>query len=888
MRTIKVSVIALLSLISLSLVGNKFFQGYQATAQAGGLSAPTTVSATDNAYAAKIGVTWDAIRGAALYRVFRNTTNNSATATAIGTTADSVFFDNTAAPNQTFFYWIRSENGATTSALSLPDAGVRTGGNVVGPVPPLNPPPAPLGNPVTAAKAYLGKTLFWDEQLSSTRTVACGTCHFSANGGSDARSIVNNNRSRNAGADNVFNTADDIFASPGVISNKIDGTYDWSALYGFREQVTGRKSRSYVDAGFSNTLFWDGRATGTFIDPIGGGVVLNNGAALESQAAGPPVSAAEMAHSTRNWIDVAVQVSASKPLALSPSIPANLRQWIDGRTYPELFQEAFGTSEVTAARIAMAIATFERTLYSDQTPFDQSVQQIGALTAAEIRGQGVFNASRCNVCHAGTLFTDNAFHNIGVRPQTEDTGRFQVTGDPNDMGEFRTPSLRNVSLRGPYFHAGRFATLEEVVDFYNRGGDFDAANINRNLIRPLNLSPQQKSDLLAFLRRPLTDPRVAAGIGQFDRPLLYSESSRVPQIVAAGTSGSGALVPQVTAIEPPVVGNPSFTVGISNALGGAQAVLVIDSNDPGTGPAIPNGAALARVVVPLSGSGAGQGFGSASIGIRDDASLIGQSFTGRWFVSDPNAVGGVAVSPAFKFTVFGEVKGTNAIDETAFFVHQHYVDFLNREPDSAGFSGWQSILGNCAAGDVRCDRIEVSSAFFRSDEFQSRGYFAYRFYPTLGRIPHYAEFMPDLAKVSGFLTADQLEARKVAFVQEFMARPEFVNKYDSLTSPTAYVDGLLQTVGLPNHPSRATWINGLTNNSLSRAQVLRGLAESTELYSKYFNEAFVVMQYFGYLRRDPDILYLDWINTMNQNGGDYRVMINGFMNSSEYRQRFGP
>src|SRR6185503_10969128 len=264
-------------------------------------------------------------------------------------------------------------------------------------------------------------------------------------------------------------------------------------------------------------------------------------------------------------------VSVAKPLALSPSIPANLRQWIDGRTYPELFQEAIGTSEVTAARIAMAIATFERTLYSDQTPFDQSVQQIAPLTAAEARGQGVFNASRCNVCHAGSLFSDNAFHNIGVRPQTEDTGRFQVTGNANDLGEFRTPSLRNVSLRGPYFHNGHFATLEEVVEFYNRGGDFDAPNVNRNLIRPLNLSSQQKSDLLAFLRRPLTDPRVAAGTGQFDRPTLYSESSRVPQIISNGTPGSGALVPQAIAIEPPLVGNPSFTVGVSNALGDAPA-----------------------------------------------------------------------------------------------------------------------------------------------------------------------------------------------------------------------------------------------------------------------------------------------------------------------------
>jgi len=888
MRTIKVSTVALLSLISVSLFGHRFFAGFEATAQSGVLAAPTSLSATDNAYAGKVGVSWDAIRGATLYRIFRNTSNNSATATAIGTTADGVFFDNTAAPGQNLFYWVRAENGATISGLSQPDQGSRTGGTIVGPVGPLNPPPSPVGNPVTAAKAYLGKVLFWDEQLSSTRTVACGTCHFSANGGSDSRAIVNGARSRNPGADGTFGTSDDVFASPGVISNKIDGTYDWSAVYGFREQVTGRKSRSYVDAGFPNSLFWDGRATSTFTDPIGGGVVLQNGAALESQAAGPPVSAAEMGHTTRNWIDVAVQISVSKPLALSPSIPANLRQWIDGRSYPELFQEVFGSSEVTPARIAMAIATFERTLYSDQTPFDQSVQQIAPLTAAEARGQGVFNASRCNVCHAGSLFSDNAFHNIGVRPQTEDPGRFQVTGNANDLGEFRTPSLRNVSLRGPYFHNGHFATLEEVVEFYNRGGDFDAPNINRNLIRPLNLSAQQKSDLLAFLRRPLTDPRVAAGTGQFDRPTLYSESSRVPQIISNGTPGSGALVPQAIAIEPPLVGNPSFTVGVSNALGDAQAVLVIDSNDPGTGPSIPTTASFAKIGVRLSGSGAGQGFGSTSINIRDDASLVGQSFVGRWFVPDPNAPGGMAVSQAFRFTIFGEVPGTNAIDGTAFFVHQHYVDFLNRDPDPTGFSGWQSILSSCAAGDIRCDRIEVSSAFFRSEEFQTRGYFAYRFYPTLGRIPHYTEFIPDLAKVSGFLTPEQLEARKIAFVTEFMARPDFANRYDALISPTAYVDGLLQAVGLQNHPSRTAWINGLTNSSMSRAQVLRALAESTELYSKYFNEAFVVMQYFGYLRRDPDILYLDWINTMNQNGGDYRIMINGFMNSIEYRQRFGP
>jgi len=232
--------------------------------------------------------------------------------------------------------------------------------------------------------------------------------------------------------------------------------------------------------------------------------------------------------------------------------------------------------------------------------------------------------------------------------------------------------------------------------------------------------------------------------------------------------------------------------------------------------------------------------------------------------------------------------GTNPIDRAEFFVRQHYIDFLGREPDPVGYQAWQSILSNCASGDATCDRIEISSGFFRSEEFLSRGYFIYRFYSTLGKPPRYSEFLPDFAKVSGFLSPEQLEANKAAFVQEFMTRPEFQTKYGSLGDSAAYVDALLQTVGLPDHPTRGFWIAGLTNGSLTRGQVLRGITESAEVYNKYYTEAFVVMQYFGYLRRDPDILYLEWIRIMNENGGDYRGMISGFMNSSEYRQRFGP
>jgi hypothetical protein len=231
----------------------------------------------------------------------------------------------------------------------------------------------------------------------------------------------------------------------------------------------------------------------------------------------------------------------------------------------------------------------------------------------------------------------------------------------------------------------------------------------------------------------------------------------------------------------------------------------------------------------------------------------------------------------------------NPITDPKFFIRQQYIDFLGREPDPVGWQGWQDILNNCPPTDKSCDRISVSSGFFHSAEFQERGYFVYRFYPVaLGRPPHYSEFMPDMAKVSGFLSEEEKEANKVAFIQEFMTRPEFSNRFGSATDPTVYVDGLLQTCGIPDHPSRDAWITQLTNGTATRAQVLRALSESDQVYKKFFTESFVVMQYFGYLRRDPDILYLEWIKIMNQNSGDYHGMIDGFINSSEYFQRFGP
>ncbi len=920
--TIKLSVIGLLLVISTLILANRLLTGSETSGQTGSLTAPAEVSASDNSYVTKVGISWNTVRGANLYRVFRNTTNNSGTATALGTTAEGTFFDTTATAGQTFFYWVRAENGALVSPLSASDTGTRATGNIVG-AGPLNPPPQPAGNLVTATKAYLGKTLFWDEQLSSTGTVACGTCHFAANGGSDSRSAVGSVRARNAGADNVFGTPDDVFASPGVISNNPDGTYSFSALYGFHEQVTGRKSRSYIDAGFSpNALFWDGRATGTFTDPIGGAVVLPNGAALESQVLGPPVSSTEMANVNRTWVDVASRMANSSPLALSPSVPAGLRDWINSRSYPELFQEAFGSSEVTPVRIAEAIATFERTLYSDRTPFDLATQNITPLGAAEQRGQGIFNNRGCNVCHAGTLFSDNQFHNIGVRPQTEDTGRFQVTGNQNDIGEFRTPSLRNVGLRGPYFHDGHFQTLEEVVAFYNRGGDFDAPNINHNLIRPLGLNGQQQADLVAFLRNALSDPRVIAGTAPFDRPTLYSESNRVPTITGSGTQGTGGNIPQPVAVEPPLVGNTSFSVGVSNALGGAQAVLVIDSNDPGATATIPATGSFARISLTLSGNGAGQGFGSASLLIPGNSSLVGQSFFGRWYIRDSAAAGGVAVSPAFRFTVFGDTSSltTNAIDDTNTFVVQNYRDFLNREADASGLAFWTGQITQCGtnAACIEAARVNTSGAFFLSIEFQDSGYEVYRFYKAaFGNLPNapvpvrLSDFLPDAQQVGQGVVVgvtgwqSVLDTNKQAYANDFVQRARFINAFPTSMSPGTFVDTLFGNAGVtPSSADRAGAVAEFgtattTIDTAARARALRRVAENSTLTQQEFNRAFVLMQYFGYLRRNPNDApeatldfqgYNFWLNKLNQFNGDFNAaeMVKAFLSSSEYRRRFGP
>jgi len=258
-------------------------------------------------------------------------------------------------------------------------------------------------------------------------------------------------------------------------------------------------------------------------------------------------------------------------------------------------------------------------------------------------------------------------------------------------------------------------------------------------------------------------------------------------------------------------------------------------------------------------------------------------------LSDSSTQGALRTSAqglrAFALNNIAGQKNVNAVDDAQFFVTQHYLDFLNRAPDPPGLAGWTSTINNCAGDTTQCDRVHVSEAFFKSEEFQQRGYFIYRFYSaSLGRKPDYAEFGPDLGRVSGFLDANQLEAAKVAFISDFMTRSAFGTKYNSLGNQQ-FVNTLLTTAAV-TLSNRQALIDGLNSGTLTRAAVLRQIVESNETYQKYYNQAFVVMQYFGYLRRDPDILYLNWIAALDS-GAVSRTMVTGFVNSAEYRQRFG-
>ncbi|HEX7998761.1 MAG TPA: NF038122 family metalloprotease [Pyrinomonadaceae bacterium] len=242
----------------------------------------------------------------------------------------------------------------------------------------------------------------------------------------------------------------------------------------------------------------------------------------------------------------------------------------------------------------------------------------------------------------------------------------------------------------------------------------------------------------------------------------------------------------------------------------------------------------------------------------------------------------------------------NQIDDSKFFVAQHYRDFLGREPDTDGLNYWsQQISGNstntpapCAPGDKLCEhirRISVSAAFFVENEFQRTGGFVYRFYKaSYGTRPTFSQFNADRVQV---YEGPNLDARQQAFASSWVQRPEFLAKYPATLSGTAFVDALLQNVllnsGVDLSTQRANLINDF--NVGGRARVVRSVTDNATFAQAEYNRAFVLMQYFGYLQRNPDEGgYNFWLGILNDRApNNFRAMVCAFLTSAEYQQRFG-
>jgi hypothetical protein len=360
-------------------------------------------------------------------------------------------------------------------------------------------------------------------------------------------------------------------------------------------------------------------------------VILPAMAALEVQAVAPLTSFVEMANEARTWDEIVSKLSAARPLALAWLVPSRLARFVEDSTYVNLFAQAFGTGEITRERIAMAIASYERTLIPDQTPFDT-----GTLTPEQELGLLVFETrARCTLCHPSTnrLFTD---------------GRRELIDLPGHSRATKIPGLRNVGLRRRLMSSGQFTTLEEVVDHYERIG-----------FVPSTLKPEERSALIAFLDKGLTDPRVERAEPPFDRPKLHGE--RAPHgsnLYGEAWPGSGGSAPELIVNAPANLGHADFRIGIGNAPGGATAILVLGANRARPGARFrgaPLNVTLAGsdfLVQPLSGTGARRGVTTFRLPVPADPALTGTLRYVQGFVLDPGATGGLSATMGAKIVVF--------------------------------------------------------------------------------------------------------------------------------------------------------------------------------------------------------------------------------------------
>jgi len=327
-------------------------------------------------------------------------------------------------------------------------------GGIAGHLEPFRNVPVPEMNPQTAAKIELGKKLFFDRRLSGDGTMNCVTCHDPEMGFSDGLEI----------------------------SLNYPTTRNW------------RNSPTLINVAFQKFLFHDGRAT-----------------TLEDQALFPMMSAFEM-NQNLDYMEEEIR-----------SVPE----------YVAAFTDVFGDGDITRERVAMAIASFERTLISSDTPLDRYLDgNKDALSPEALQGYEIFvGKGRCAECHFGVNLADDKFHALNVpenpahlsdpriaatrrfvakvyhfeeyRTLAEDPGRYLITKDRKDWKAFKTPTLREITRTAPYMHNGIYATLDEVLEFFNTGG-----GKGNTALKPLQLTQEEVKNLKIFLQEGLTGPPV--------------------------------------------------------------------------------------------------------------------------------------------------------------------------------------------------------------------------------------------------------------------------------------------------------------------------------------------------------------------------------------------
>lgn len=330
---------------------------------------------------------------------------------------------------------------------------------------------APAANPSTDAKVALGRDLFWDPVLSGDRDVACASCHHPAYGYADGRRTSIGTGGRGIASGRVI-------AAGAPTPNRNAMTVLDTAFNGLT--LDGPTAPS------SAPMFWDNRTR-----------------ALEQQALGPITAAAEMRGPNFDADHILPEV-----VARLSAIPVYVTQ----------FERAYGSAGVTADRVAGAIAAFERTLVSTDSSFDRYMRgDATAMSATQVRGMGVFQASGCGGCHAGPMFSDFQLHALGVP---------DLPGASHDAGDgsnrFRTASLRFVTRTAPYMHNGVFDTLDDVYRFYQRADDRSADPALRRVRAPRG---DDAAAVTAFLQ--------ALSDGSFD--------ATVPQGVPSGLPVGGAI-----------------------------------------------------------------------------------------------------------------------------------------------------------------------------------------------------------------------------------------------------------------------------------------------------------------------------------------------------------